>query len=61
MQSVPVDLLAGPIAKHKPQKLAAKPQKPAAKAHKLASQPHETPAKVVKSSIPALRLANDRL
>jgi Flp pilus assembly protein TadD len=46
MQHVPVDPLAGPVAKTKPRKLAAKP--------------HKTPAQAVKSSIPALRLANDR-
>jgi Flp pilus assembly protein TadD len=53
MQSVPVDLLAGPVAKH-----AA--HKPAAKPHKLAAKPQKTPAQAAKNSIPALRLANDR-
>jgi Flp pilus assembly protein TadD len=48
MQAVPVDPMAGPIAKK-----SAKPRK-------LAAKPHQTPAQAVKSSIPALRLANDR-
>jgi hypothetical protein len=46
MQQVPVDPLAGPVSKNKP--------------HKLAAKPHRTPVKTVKSTIPALRLANDR-
>jgi Flp pilus assembly protein TadD len=48
MQQVPFDPLAGPVSK--------KPVK--ATPHKLARAPHRTPAEAVKSTIPALRLAN---
>jgi hypothetical protein len=50
MQQVPFDPLAGPVAK--------KPAK--ATPRKLAKTPPPAPAKAAKSTIPALRLANDR-
>jgi len=50
MQQVPYDPLAGPVAK--------RPAKPTPR--KLAHAPHRTTAEVVRSTIPALRLANDR-
>jgi Flp pilus assembly protein TadD len=50
MQQVPFDPLAGPVAK--------KPVK--ATPRKLAKTPSPAPVKAAKSTIPALRLANDR-
>lgn len=52
MQQVPFDPLAGPVAK-KPIKVAHAPRKPA-------KMRRQTTAVAVKSTIPALRLANDR-
>jgi hypothetical protein len=57
MQQVPIDPLAGPVAK-KPAK--ATPHKLAQAPHKLAQVLRRTTAEAVKSTIPALRLANDR-
>jgi hypothetical protein len=50
MQRVPFDPLAGPVAKN--------PAK--ATPRKLAQVPRRPKAETVKSTIPALRLANDR-
>ena len=61
MQQVPHDPLAGPVSK-KPVKVAHIPRKPAKapSLRKLANTPRHVTAKVARSTIPALRLANDR-
>jgi Flp pilus assembly protein TadD len=57
MQQVPFDPLAGPVAK-KPAKAMPRKLAKAPPLRKLVNAPHRTTAEVVKSTIPALRLAN---
>ena len=57
MQQVPFDPLAGPVAK-KPAKATPRKLAKAPPLRKLVNAPHRTTAEVVKSTIPALRLAN---
>jgi Flp pilus assembly protein TadD len=61
MQQVPLDPLAGPVSK-KPVKVARTPRKlaKAPSLRKLAKTPRHATTKVAGSTIPALRLANDR-